>query len=57
MALYKVQKWLDQGYSVGSIARIWNSGRKDICIKGVNSYGVPYDSCKYEQNVLAAYKK
>jgi len=40
-------------HTPAQISQIWNTGRAGPCIKGVNKKGIPYDSCKYEKNVLA----
>lgn len=51
--------WIDEGISDRGILLIWNQGSatgwgpgdKD-CYAGVNSHGVPYDSCEYAKNGL-----
>lgn len=49
----KIEAWVKAGYDAGEIAQLWNTGRAGPCIKGTNSKGVEYDSCKYESSVLA----
>jgi hypothetical protein len=48
-----IQKWLDQGLDAKAIALRWNAGGAKQCSSGVNRYGVSYDSCAYQQKVLA----
>jgi len=57
VAVKMVQKWLDQGYTMRDVAQIWNSGRAGKCRKGTNRLGVEYDSCAYEERVLAQLNK
>lgn len=56
---YKKIKFLkDQGYNVGAVASIWNSGSPDKYLqdyKGINSYGASYDVPKYAKSVATAY--
>jgi hypothetical protein len=56
VAAIKIQKWLNLGHDVDNIARLWNQGSAGPCIVGINDQGVPYDSCKYEQVILAYYR-
>lgn len=49
----KIQDWLNQGYNAQQIALLWNSG-KTTPVKGVNKYGVAYDSGAYANKVLNA---
>lgn len=53
VATRMIQKWIDQGYTEGEIALMWNSGRPSNCSAGVNKFGVKYDSCAYKRHVLA----
>jgi hypothetical protein len=46
VALTKVQEWLDKGYTEHEVALLWNSGQAHE-VKGVNKYGVKYDSRAY----------
>lgn len=48
-----VQKWVDQGMNAAQIALRWNAGGAKQCSRGVNKYGVEYDSCKHVGKVLA----
>ena len=52
VALNKIQYHLDQGNSDAGIFLIWNQGNAGPCKRGINSKGVPYDSCKYRDNCL-----
>lgn len=54
VALKKIQHHIDQGYSDGEIALIWNQGHAGECKAGTNSKGVAYNSCKYKEMVLVA---
>jgi len=51
VALSKINDLLKQGYGAKEIALIWNGGQP-IVKKGVNKYGVPYDSGAYANKVL-----
>jgi len=51
VATHKIQGWLDAGYNVEQVATIWNSGGATHK-KGVNKYGVPYDTLAYARLVL-----
>lgn len=53
VALHKIQTHLNEGYREAGIARIWNQGNNGPCVRGVNSKGIPYDSCEYEKKFLA----
>lgn len=53
VALHKIQHHLDEGYSDAQVALIWNQGNASPCKAGVNKYGVEYNSCAYQQKVLA----
>lgn len=53
VAVRKIQYHLDQGYSDRQVILIWNQGNPLPCKAGVNKQGVPYNSCAYEQKVLA----
>ena len=53
VALTKIQYHIDEGYSDGEIALIWNQGNPSSCKSGVNRFGVPYDSCAYKAKILA----
>ncbi len=52
VALRKLQKHLDDGYSESQVALIWNQGNASNCKAGVNSKGVAYDSCAYVKKVM-----
>ena len=53
VATSKIQDLLNQGYNAQQIALIWNGGQP-VVKKGVNKYGVKYDSGSYANKVLAA---
>lgn len=48
-----VEKWLDEGLTARQIALRWNAGGATQCSRGVNRYGVEYDSCAHVAKVLA----
>lgn len=56
VAKSKIADLLKQGYNERQVALIWNGGQP-VEKKGVNKYGVPYDTAKYANNVLAIYNK
>jgi len=53
VALAKINDLLKQGYGPREIALIWNGGQP-IVKRGVNQYGVAYDSGAYADKVLNA---
>jgi hypothetical protein len=53
VALQKIQHYLDEGYNEAQIARLWNQGNASPCKSGTNKWGVKYDSCAYQEKVLA----
>lgn len=53
VAIAKVDSWVKQGYTPQQIALLWNSGTTTPR-KGVNKYGVEYDSGAYAKKVLKA---
>ncbi len=52
IAKLSIEDLISQGYSDKEIALIWNGGTPTIK-KGVNKYGVPYDTEKYANELLA----
>jgi hypothetical protein len=52
VAVHKIQHWLDLGHTPEQIAVIWNSGGTTHK-KGVNKWGVAYDTYEYARKVLA----
>jgi hypothetical protein len=48
-----LDKWLSEGMTESQIALRWNAGGATKCSSGINSKGVHYDSCAYQQKVLA----
>lgn len=59
VAYKKIKSLKDQGYNVGQIASIWNSGKPDAyqdpSYKGVNSSGASFDVPAYAKSVATAY--
>lgn len=53
VAIFKVQQWLDAGYSPRQIFLIWNQGNPSPCKAGVNKFGVRFDSCAYANKGIA----
>jgi len=53
IAIWKINKLLKQGYTPEEIALIWNHGSAER-VKGINSYGVAYDSGAYADKVIGA---
>lgn len=49
----KIAAWLSEGKTAEDIFLIWNQGHDGPCIKGVNKFGVPYNSCAYAAKGLA----
>ncbi len=60
VAYKQVKELKDQGYNVGQIASLWNSGNPNSYLdpnaKGVNQYGASYDVPAYAQKVALAYQ-
>jgi len=50
----QVQKWLDKGYTEKDVFLSWNAGRPHE-VKGVNKWGVAFDSGLYARKALAYY--
>lgn len=60
VAYSRIKKLKDEGYNVGQIASIWNSGNPDAFQqghRGVNKYGVQYDVPAYAQKVAQTYQE
>lgn len=58
VAKFKIQQWLNQGYTPDQIASMWNSGSPDYQGKvGVNSKGVKYDVPSYVNKVTSVLAK
>ena len=59
VALKKIQKLLNKGWSPEEVALIWNTSlggsEKPHRVRGVNEYGVEYDSIAYAGHVMHAY--
>jgi len=53
VATRMIETWLANGYTIADIPLIWNQGSNGQCRRGVNRHGVRYDSCAYQQKVLA----
>ncbi len=56
VAVSHISSLLAKGYNPAQIALIWNGGQP-IVKKGVNKYGVAYDSGAYAKKVVGALKK
>lgn len=57
VATVTLQNKLNKGYTEAQLALEWNAGGAKKCGKGVNKYGVAYNSCEYVQKVLANLNK
>lgn len=53
VANFKVQQWLDKGYSPRQIFLTWNQGNPSPCKRGINKFGVRFDSCTYADRGVA----
>lgn len=58
----KIKDWKDKGYNPAQIASMWNAGEGRPNAyqenhKGVNKYGVAYDTPKYVESVYNEYQK
>lgn len=53
VAMAKINQLIKQGYDAKEIALIWNGGTPTVK-KGINKYGVSYDSGAYADKVLGA---
>lgn len=56
VAVRRIQDLLNKGYTVRQIALIWNGG-EPIAKKGVNRFGVNYDSGAYADGVVSVYER
>jgi len=56
VAVMKIDDYLNQGYTPRQVALAWNGGTP-VEKKGVNKYGVKYDSGAYANKVLAQYQQ
>lgn len=55
VATVRIQKLLDQGRTEKQIVLGWNAGENaKKCSKGVNKYGVAYNSCAYVEKYQLA---
>lgn len=52
VAIAKISDWLNKGYNEAEIALMWNGGEPKVK-RGVNRYGVKYDSGAYAKEVLS----
>lgn len=52
VALKKVNALMEMGLSDEQIAWVWNSGRHDTCVYGINKNNIHYNSCEYGKKVL-----
>jgi hypothetical protein len=53
VAMKKIERWLEAGYTVAQIPLLWNQGNTSPCKAGVNKHGVKFDSCAYQNKVLS----
>ena len=58
----RIKEWKDKGYNVGQVASMWNAGEGKPNAymenhRGVNDYGVAYDTPSYAQKVAQAYQQ
>lgn len=65
VAYTQIKQWKDQGYNVGQIASLWNSGDPNAYTgkftsgapaKGMNRFGAKYDVPAYAQSVATTYQ-
>ncbi len=60
VAYKQIKDWKDQGYNVGQIASLWNSGKPDAYLDtsytGTNKYGAKFDVPAYAKSVATAYQ-
>lgn len=59
VAYNQIKQWKDQGYNVGQIASMWNSGNPDAYQtgeSGTNASGAHYDVGEYAKSVATAYQ-
>lgn len=59
VAYKQMKEWKDAGHNVGEIASLWNSGNAQNYLKdhrGVNKYGVKYDTPAYAKKVAETYQ-
>lgn len=55
---YMIESWLESGVSERGIFLTWNQGDPGPdCYKGVNRWGVPYDSCAYADKAMELLKE
>jgi len=57
VAIKRINRWVEEGKSVSEIALLWNQGHTGKCSSGYNKYNAYYDSCEYQNSVLAYYNK
>lgn len=58
----KIKQWKDSGYNVGQVASMWNAGpgKPNAYLeghKGVNQYGVEYDTPLYAKKISEYYQQ
>lgn len=61
LAYKQIKEWKDAGYNVGQVASMWNAGEDKPNAylegnKGVNKYGVKYDTAQYANSIATAYQ-
>lgn len=59
VAVKKIQKLLNEGYTPNETAKIWNGSlagsEKPLNKKGINKFGQIYDTMEYSLKVMRAY--
>lgn len=55
VAMKMIETWLEQGLSTKQAILRWNhpAGVRTGCSSGVNAHGVAWNSCDYQEKVLA----
>lgn len=48
--------YLEKGYTPYQVALLHNQGHMGKCSKGINKYGVKFDSCSYAQSIASSIK-
>lgn len=57
LAYLEAKRLLVKGYSEKDIALTWNQGNRGQCKRGVNKFGVKYDSCAYAEKFMKTYNR
>ena len=60
VAYKQIKQWKDQGYNVGQVASMWNSGNPDAYLnqnyQGTNASGAQYNTPQYAKDVATYYQ-